>query len=59
MKIRLPIYLLLFSSFLSATPQDIELKGVITSTEDGFSLLGGAVDWFEIPTETTIKQNCK
>lgn len=43
MKIRLLIYLLLFGSFLSATAQEIEVKGVITSSEDGFPLPGASV----------------
>ncbi|GGK12211.1 SusC/RagA family TonB-linked outer membrane protein [Yeosuana aromativorans] len=43
MKIRLLIYLLLFGSFLSVTAQEIEVKGVITSSEDGFPLPGASV----------------
>ena len=43
MKIRLLIYLLLFGSFLSVSAQEIEVKGVITSAEDGFPLPGVSV----------------
>jgi TonB-linked SusC/RagA family outer membrane protein len=43
MKIKLLIYLLLFGLITSVTAQEIDVKGVITSAEDGFPLPGASV----------------